>query len=329
MSIMKKIKWDVPDIDSAYDLKYKKEKRGKETIPVTVCIVAMFDENSIIGASDRMLTSADIQFEPQQSKILQFTNSIFTMVAGDSSFQYEIIQKVKTDVVDRVLKEPDNWWDILDVVDLYIKYYSEERIKKSEIDVLSPLGLNRDSFISRQNEMDSSFIRHITTELVNYELPRICTIFAGIDQRGAHIYVAENEHIQCLDNVGFAAIGAGFWHASSQMMFAGHTKNKSFAETLLLVYSAKKRAEVAPGVGECTDMFVVGPGLGRCVPAIGEHVLGELKKIYESEQKREQRAKITANQNVKKYVDDLLQKGITTKDQAVTVVPDSGGETSG
>jgi hypothetical protein len=76
-------------------------------------------------------------------------------------------------------------------------------------------------------------------------------------------------------------------------------------------------------------MFVVGPGLGRCVPAIGEHVLGELKKIYESEQKREQRAKITANQNVKKYVDDLLQKGITTKDQAVTVVPDSGGETSG
>lgn len=307
-------------IDSEYRLKYKKVNSRKETIPVTVCVAAMCDGNTIIGASDRMLTSGDIQFEPQQPKIIPLTKSIFIMVAGDSSMQAEIIQNVQFDVNKRIGEDPANWWNVRDVANLYSQYYNEVRFKKAEKNILSSLGLDNNTFITRQKEMDSNLVLQITKELMNYEAPRISTIFAGIDTSGAHIYVADNENVSCLDLVGFAAIGVGSWHASSQMMFAGHTRFKSIPETLLLVYSAKKRAEVAPGVGESTDMFMVGPDLGNNIYPLGEHVFDKLKEIYKSEQDRERDAGIIAKDSIKQYVEELA-RGATEKNQATIPSP--------
>ncbi len=126
--------------------------------------------------------------------------------------------------------------------------------------------------MSRQQEMAPELVRQLATELINFVPPRVATIFAGIDAFGAHIYSAQNGDVTCQDGVGFAAIGAGYWHADSQFMFAGHTRTRPMPETLLLSYSAKKRAEVAPGVGEGTDMFFIGPALGSYT-LVGEHVL--------------------------------------------------------
>ena len=285
----------------------------------------MHGGNAIIGASDRMLTSGDIQFEPQQPKIIQLTTSIFIMVAGDSSMQAEIIQNVRFEVNKRIATEPDNWWDVRDVANLYSHYYNDARFKRAEKNILSLLGLDNNTFIAKQKEMDSGLVRQLATELINYEAPRISAIFAGIDNSGAHIYVADNENVSCQDLVGFAAIGVGSWHANSQMMFAGHTKFKLLPETLLLVYSAKKRAEVAPGVGEATDMVMVGPALGSFSP-IGNHVLDKLKEIHKSEQKREIKASTKAKESVNQYVEELA-KDATAKNQATIPPPDGGGET--
>ena len=46
-------------------------------------------------------------------------------------------------------------------------------------------------------------------------------------------------------------------------MFARQTINSPFAETFLLVYSTKKGAEAAPGVGVGTDMFTIGTVTNR------------------------------------------------------------------
>jgi hypothetical protein len=50
-------------------------------------------------------------------------------------------------------------------------------------------------------------------------------------------------------------------------------------ETFLLTYAAKKRAEVAPGVGEVTDMFVIGPLLGFSTD-VGTDVLEKVDAVY-------------------------------------------------
>lgn len=303
----------------------RNRNRQKEIIPVTVCVTAMCNGNTIIGASDRMLTAGDIQFEPQQTKIFPLTTSIAVMLAGDSSMQAEVLQCVQSDVNKRIDSEPQKWWNVSDIAELYSQHYNKVRFKKAERAILAPLGLDGDTFIARQREMEPSLVRQITEELINFDTPFTSTIFAGIDSGGPHIYVANCSNITCQDNVGFASIGVGVWHASSQLMFSGHTRLKPFPETLLTVYSAKKRAEVAPGVGEATDMFVVGPSLGSYT-VIGEHVLSRLAKIYADEQKRERKASINAREKVNQYVDEIIQ-ATTAKSQEV-IQPDGGRETS-
>jgi hypothetical protein len=177
------------------------------------------DINGIIGASDRMLTAGDIQFEPQQPKIFSLSNAIVAMIAGDSSMQAIIMQKVIKDIRKRIDEDPSNWWMIEEVVELYRVYYNKVRLNMAEQNILAPFGLDNNLFISRQKEMDNGFVRQIATELLNYEAQRIEVIFAGADHSGAHIYVADNDKVTCRDNVGFAAIGVGYWHANSQMMF--------------------------------------------------------------------------------------------------------------
>lgn len=292
---------------------------------MTVCVAAICRGDTVIGASDRMITAGDIEFEPQQTKIYQLTTSIAIMVAGDSSIQSEITQRAYADVSKRIQAEPKNWWNIRDVAELYNEYYKEAKLKRAEGAILFPLGLDRNTFIGRQKEMDSQLIRQLATELINFAPPPISAIFAGVDSSGPHIYIAEDENIRCQDQVGFAAIGVGAGHANSQLMFAAHNRWKELPETLLIVYSAKRRAEVAPGVGETTDMFMIGPALGSFT-YIGDHVLTELKKIYKAEQQREIRANLKARSSVNKYVEEMA-KAATAKEQAKTL-PDSGGNTS-
>jgi xanthine dehydrogenase iron-sulfur cluster and FAD-binding subunit A len=58
--------------------------------PVTVCIAVLCEGPGhplIVGASDRMLTSDLIEFEPRLSKIHQLTTNIVALIAGDTDVQ--------------------------------------------------------------------------------------------------------------------------------------------------------------------------------------------------------------------------------------------------
>jgi hypothetical protein len=275
---------------------------------MTICVVAM-SNNVIIGASDRMITAGDIEFEPQKTKVYPFSNSIVAQIAGEASIQMELIQQVTGDVGKRIETSPQDWWNVRDVVSLYSHYYQDSRLKHAERDILSPLGLNRDTWLAKQAEMDSALVSNIAKELVNYDLPATAVIFSGVDTTGAHIYAGRNGNISCQDSVGFAAIGAGEWHASSQLMFGGHSTNKLSVETLWLVFSAKKRAEVAPGVGKGTDMFLIGPKLGSFA-SLPDDATKDLEKIYNKEQKRQQKAIDIAKKEVQQYVEGLAKRAV-------------------
>lgn len=292
---------------------------------MTVCVAAICNQHTIIAASDRMLTAGDVQFEPQQSKIVTLSSSIAALSAGDSGMQAEIFQLVRHDVARRIEADPENWWTVREVAELYSRHCSYVRLRRAESAILAPLGLTADSYLSRQQQLSPTLVQQIATELINFAAPNVAAIIAGVDPSGAHIYVAENATITCHDTVGFAAVGAGYWHADSQFMFAGHTRARPMPETLLLTYSAKKRAEVAPGVGAGTDMFMVGPTLGSYLP-IGEHVLDELEAIYQTTQEAIRSAEQDAESMVNAYVEELTAAS-TPKDQ-VAATEDDGREAS-
>jgi 20S proteasome alpha/beta subunit len=284
---------------------------------MTVCVAAMCNQHTIIAASDRMLTAGDVQFEPQQSKIVTLSSSIAALTAGDAGMQAEIFHQVRRDVTARIEADPEHWLMVREVADLYSQYCAQVRLRRAESAILAPLGLTAETYLSRQQQLAAALVQQIATELINFSAPSVAAIITGIDPSGAHIYVADNATITCHDTVGFAAVGAGYWHADSQFMFAGHTRARPMPETLLLTYSAKKRAEVAPGVGSGTDMFMVGPSLGSYFP-VGEHVLDELEAIYQATQQTIRSAEQDAELMVNAYVEELTAASTPKEQSAAT-----------
>jgi hypothetical protein len=90
-------------------------------------------------------------------------------------------------------------------------------------------------------------------------------------------------------------------------MFAEHVKQRSMSETLMLVYTAKKRAEVAPGVGEKTDMVVIGPGLGS-LTGVAAPVMKELEKTYCKAKIEAEKVRKNANSKISHYLQEILRE---------------------
>jgi hypothetical protein len=83
-------------------------------------------------------------------------------------------------------------------------------------------------------------------------------IIAGCDTAGAHIfYVGHPGTLFNLDKLGYNAVGSGAVHAVTSLSLGGHTPKSSLVETLSSVYTAKRAAEVAPGVGKETELAVI------------------------------------------------------------------------
>lgn len=302
---------------------------------MTVCVAAMCEQaNIVVGAADRMLTSGDIEFEPPQTKMINLTSSIVGLIAGDAAFQIGIMNKVRVDVEAHVKKSPTVWLTVEALSRMYEHYYVTIRRNLAENRILAPLGLDITTFIEKQRTMNSQLVQKLASEIVNFDVPETAAIFAGVDEGGAHIYTVRNGIGSCDDVVGFSAIGAGANHADSQLMFSAHAKWNNFPNTLLTVYTAKKRSEVAPGVGEATDMFYIGPTLGSYT-SIGGHVLEKLEEIYKEEQKKQKEARAKSLEQTNDYLEELAKSAIakeqseTPKDAGTPASTDSTGTIGG
>jgi hypothetical protein len=295
---------------------------------VTVCIAARAGP-FVFGASDRMLTSGDVQFEPTAAaKTLAVTNSIFAMTAGDSGLQAQIMTLVLGEVQTRIQQNAAEWWLVRDITDLYIKYYNEIRKKRAADAILSPLYLDANSFITNQNMMNDRLLNDTAKELLNFRMSSVSIIFAGHDPIGPHIYVVHESdtnslEANCLDGVGFVAIGSGGRHASSQFMFARHAWDAPMADTLFLTYYAKRKSEVAPGVGNGTDMVMSGPALASLIN-IAPAAIKKLEFEYQRVIKSEGRAFTRGKEGIKHYVEDLERQAKAAAPQQQASPKDSG-----
>jgi hypothetical protein len=270
---------------------------------------------NVIGASDRMLTSGlgDIEFEPQVSKLQKLTDNVCVMIAGDMTLQTEIIYKV----METVPSLPGLTWTVEEVANAYYKAYQECHRKRAEWAILHPLGLADASSVLLMGDPGM----RVASDLINFKAPQIEALVTGYDDRGtgAHIYVVTNFGITCHDWVGFASIGGGSGHANSQFMFAGHNRYRALPETLMLVYSAKKRAEIAPGVGSATDMFFIEPP--GTFYSVGTHVLEQLDECYQQLTKNAADAMEAANGKISQYIETITKASESTASENTASVP--------
>lgn len=293
---------------------------------MTVCIAAI-SQGAIIGVSDRMLTSGDIQFEPTATpKALSVSNSIALMQAGDAAFNAEIIQVVSRIVVDRINKNPKKWIRVSEVSDLYIKCRGEAKRNRAEASLLNPLGLTYDNYRDEVHKFGEDNAQQLMRDLINFEVPHTAVIVTGIDEGGAHIYVITDGEVSCNDTVGFAAIGSGARHAESQFMLARHSASLPLVDTAVLAYIAKKRSEVAPGVGQATDMFSGGPALGTLASIIPDGIQG-FDEIYRQLKEKEEACLDEARKQANEFVSKAPAKAAKQVEGSQELNSQSGGPT--
>ena len=141
---------------------------------------------------------------------------------------------------------------------------------------------------------------------MTYEELDVEGIVCGVDAQWPHIYVITDPGIvNCEDSVGFAAVGIGANHADSQFMLAGYHFNETFPRSMFLTYAAKRKAEVAPGVGEATDLFSAslnGVSFAR------QEVITKLEEIYQANVVVEVSARETANNDTQEFVEVLINE---------------------
>lgn len=288
----------------------------RRRLPVTVCIAARSIDGLIFCVSDRMVTTGDIEVEQPTPKILGLTSSIVAMPSDeDATLHSEILQDLSIRVSALVAANPKDWLVVKDVAELYLDCRNTAKRKRAERDFLLPLGLNQESFIERQRIMDPALVDQISRDMIQYPLPSLALILAGIDAYGAHIYVIHDNDLGCYDPVGYAAIGAGARHANAQFSLVGHTWHSPTPEAMLWTYVAKKRAEIAPGVGTTTDFHTLGPGLGTTSILRSDHA-AKLEREYQRIKKREDAARNVAVKEMNEYVKGLAEAAAAQPPQA-------------
>lgn len=271
--------------------------------PMTVCIAAIANDTSVIGASDRLLTAGDMQFQPDTPKVKTLTNSIVAMTAGDAWLQSEIMGLLSRDVSAAIATDPETWLEVRWVADWYCGHWGAIKRARAERHILSPLGLTTESFLTAQGSMNDKTVQELSNALIGFAMPTTACLVAGVDPTGPHIFGIVDGALMQADSVGFAAIGSGARHAESQLMLAKYAPSTPIAAAVPLIHLAKSRAEVAPGVGVDTDMFLIGQlGSYSVVP---DHVLEYLGSQVASLRADEDAALVQAQQGLVSYMESL------------------------
>jgi hypothetical protein len=290
----------------------------RERRSVTVCIAGLCQWNygtvakpqwgfGAITASDRMITATDTKFEPNKLKVAYLTPHVLLLVAGDYALHSEAIYEMHKILPGNPNKTPQN------IALLYGRQLQAIKHRQAEDIFLAPLGMNIDTFIAQQKDMSDIFTNRITNQMQEYRGEDVEALVVGAERDIAQIYAVDSKGmIFCSNDVGFAAIGIGAWHAKSRLMQLGYHNNLYFAQALAAIFSAKKIAQISPGVGEATDMhMVLKDGHFR----LWDHVDKKVHELHTNFQTTVDALAVEMVQKLQKFIDEEAKKG-TTDDQS-------------
>lgn len=223
---------------------------------MTVCVAVLCSIGSIkmiITASDRMLTYGDVEYEPDSTKIwiLDRDRRLAALVSGEMAQQSLIATRVTARI--REMDEPT----VEDASRIYAEEFATFRREKNEATYLAPLGLTSQSLVE-PGRVDPQLAEVLMQRMLATDLNDE-VIVAGVNPDNTkHIYiVGDPGRAILMDTPGWAAIGSGRAHIDSEFTVERYQSAWSVERALLLMFTAKRRAEAAPGVGRTTDVSVI------------------------------------------------------------------------
>jgi hypothetical protein len=217
-----------------------------------------------------------IEFEHAVPKMTQTASYAVAMVAGDALIGMKLAQ----DAAEAFAGDNPS---VADIAHELGQGFGRARGERLEQQILSPRSLTLQTFYGNHTTLNQNIVALLDNQMVQYNLG-VELLLAGVDPSGAHIYSVlhpgppENLH----DTIGYAAVGSGAIHALQALIGFGHSAGAEYHETVFRVYAAKRRSEVAPGVGRDTDMAVIS---GSGIHWLTEDELQQLSGIYDEYEK--------------------------------------------
>ena len=223
---------------------------------MTICIGALCTSeapgDTVVLASDRMVTWIGTQFEHPVPKIHSVCPTAQVLIAGDALAGEDVVRRAHVQLAGAPVP-------VKDAAEAVANSYGDERMGRAEAQVLKPRGLTLAQFYQMHQQLVPQITGGLDTALAAFDLG-VELIVAGVDGAGGHLHTVMNPGgIQiCHDLIGYIAVGSGGTHALQSMIGLHHSPSQSLTQAVFQVLTSKQRAEVAPGVGRETDLIVIG-----------------------------------------------------------------------
>ncbi|MDP2874134.1 MAG: hypothetical protein Q8N84_02480 [bacterium] len=226
---------------------------------MTICIAAICEKGQrVVLVADRMTTASipmGFEFESEEvPKILKLTDEIYLMTAGNSLHANEIyrrsIQKIQQSSAGLTVKA------ISEVTRIEYQLFRRERVIQR---TLEPRGLSLQDFYTLQQKMHQALVMQIDSILTSESIG-VDLIVVGKDSTGSHIFSISHPGVSDQhDPIGFVAVGSGAPHAMYSLIGSGYKPSLPLKDAMELINEAKRKSEVAPGVGRETTTLVIPP----------------------------------------------------------------------
>jgi len=262
-----------------YDVLAEQNTKGGDTM--TQLIAAICDGGqTVVTVSDRMVATGDmtLTFEPEESKAQPISNKAVVLLAG-TLHEPDLIRDAREKVRGKER--------IREIADGLKEIYQELRATRIEDEVLRPCAGIRTiaEYHDKQTKLHDTVVMDVNERMRRYDLGLVI-VLAGVDEQAHVIQIGNPGAWRSYDNLGYCCTGIGNRHADNVFAWYKYTQSFPVNEALYIAFEAKRRAEMAGGVGRATDALIVSKD---GVKAVTQETIGRLGEIYDQREGRGQR----------------------------------------
>ncbi len=225
----------------------------------------------VITVSDRMVSTADmtLAFEQPRTKAVKLSEKAIVLTAGTVH---------EPDLIVQARREARGKDTILETAEALKDVFQQIREKHIVDEVLRPwTGIK--SFAewhTKQKSLHDMTVMNVSEAISHYELG-LSLLLAGVDSEGHLIRIGDPGTYRSFDSLSYCCIGMGERHADTVFAWYRYSKEFCLTEALYIAFEAKKRAEMAGGVGQSTDILIIDAG---GIKEVSQETIIKLEGVY-------------------------------------------------
>lgn len=239
------------------------------------------DGKKIVTASDRMVSTGDMTLAFEQSRIKAFKMSDKSVVLTAGTIH-------EPDLIREARSEARGTDSILELARILKNKYQEMRDLRIIDYVLRPVGIRDfNEWHQKQRMFHDGIVMDVSGELSKFRLG-LELLLCGVDGGGGHLFnIHDPGGYMSFDNLSYCCAGIGNRHAEAVLAWYSYSRDFPLQEALYIAYEAKRRAEMAGGVGRDTDLLSIGE---EGVQRINTSTIESLEAIYADREKGARRS---------------------------------------